>query len=108
MKYLDRKLIERVDKMLAEDIAKLMSLVPLEEQISKTEGSDRSVLFTYIYSLPWLENKGDKLRKCNFFKSNDKKRIIFEDKETSGVQRGGAMVLSPPPDQWSLWFPGGF
>ena len=54
MKYLDRKLIERVDKMLAEDIAKLMSLVPLEEQISKTEGSDRSVLYysrIHIYYL---------------------------------------------------------
>ena len=57
MKYLDRKLIERVDKMLAEDIAKLMSLVPLEEQISKTEGSDRSVLFTYTYLLPWLKSR---------------------------------------------------
>jgi len=38
---LDRRLLERVDKMLAEDIAKLMAMVPLEEQISKTEGSDR-------------------------------------------------------------------
>jgi len=39
---LDRRLLERVDKMLAEDIAKLMAMVPLEEQISKTEGSDRA------------------------------------------------------------------
>merc|ERR1712098_415494 len=34
-----KKLQERVDKMLAEDIAKLMAMVPLEEQLSKTEGS---------------------------------------------------------------------
>jgi len=38
---LDRKLLERVDKMLAEDIAKLMAMVPLEETISKNEGTDR-------------------------------------------------------------------
>jgi len=38
---LDRKLLERVDKMLAEDIAKLMAMVPLEEQLSKNEGSDK-------------------------------------------------------------------
>ena len=38
---LDRKLIERVDKMLAEDIAKLMTMVPLEETTSKNEGTDR-------------------------------------------------------------------
>ena len=34
--------------MLAEDIAKLMTLVPLEEQISKTEGNDRSVALNFI------------------------------------------------------------
>jgi len=38
---LDRKLLERVDKMLAEDIAKLMAMVPLEEQMSKSEGADK-------------------------------------------------------------------
>jgi len=38
---LDGKLLERVDKMLAEDIAKLMSMVPLEEQMSKSEGKDK-------------------------------------------------------------------
>ena len=37
----DKKLLDRVDKMLAEDIAKLMAMVPLEEQISKNEGNDR-------------------------------------------------------------------
>lgn len=38
---LDVKLLERVDKMLAEDIAKLMAMVPHEEAISKTEGLDK-------------------------------------------------------------------
>eukprot|EP00088_Acartia_fossae_P053751 TRINITY_DN6133_c0_g1_i12.p1 TRINITY_DN6133_c0_g1~~TRINITY_DN6133_c0_g1_i12.p1 ORF type:complete len:539 (-),score=159.03 TRINITY_DN6133_c0_g1_i12:36-1652(-) len=38
---LDIKLLERVDKMLAEDIAKLMAMVPHEEAVSKTEGSDK-------------------------------------------------------------------
>ena len=38
----DRKLLERVDKMLAEDIAKLMAMVPLEEAQTKSEGTDRS------------------------------------------------------------------
>ena len=38
---LDRKLLERVDKMLAEDIAKMMAMVPLEETVSKNEGTDR-------------------------------------------------------------------
>jgi len=37
---LDKKLLERVDKMLAEDIAKLMAMIPLEEKQSRTEGSD--------------------------------------------------------------------
>ena len=44
---LDKKLLERVDKMLADDIAKLMAMVPLEEQISKNEGNDR-----YLHFLP--------------------------------------------------------
>ena len=39
--HLDLKLLERVDKMLAEDIAKLMAMVPHEEAISKNEGSDK-------------------------------------------------------------------
>jgi len=38
---LDRKLLERVDKMLAEDIAKLMAMVPLEEAMSKDHGTDK-------------------------------------------------------------------
>jgi len=39
---LDLKLLERVDKMLAEDIAKLMAMVPHEEAVSKNEGSDKN------------------------------------------------------------------
>jgi EH domain-containing protein 1 len=31
----------QVDKMLAEDIAKLMTMLPLEEQSARTEGKDR-------------------------------------------------------------------
>merc|ERR1712142_1251111 len=38
---LDKKLLERVDKMLAEDIAKLMVMVPLEEEMSKDRGTDK-------------------------------------------------------------------
>ena len=53
---LDKKLLERVDKMLAEDIAKLMvgidfrlktslflpqAMVPLEEEMSKDRGTDK-------------------------------------------------------------------
>ena len=38
----DRRLLERVDKMLAEDIAKLMAMVPLEEAQTKSDGTDRS------------------------------------------------------------------
>jgi len=38
---LDKKLLERVDKMLEEDIAKLMAMVPLEEQMSKQSGTDK-------------------------------------------------------------------
>ena len=38
----DRRLVERVDKMLAEDIAKLMAMVPLEEAQTKSDGTDRS------------------------------------------------------------------
>jgi len=38
---LDQKLLDRVDKMLADDIAKLMAMVPLEEAVSKNNGDDR-------------------------------------------------------------------
>lgn len=38
---LDPKLLERVDKMLADDIAKLMAMVPLEEQMSREQGCDK-------------------------------------------------------------------
>jgi hypothetical protein len=37
----DKRLLDRVDKMLAEDIAKLMAMVPLEEAQGKSEGTDR-------------------------------------------------------------------
>jgi EH domain-containing protein 1 len=40
-KTLDTHLLNRVDKMLAEDIAKLMTLIPAEEQKARTEGTDR-------------------------------------------------------------------
>ena len=40
--------------MLAEDIAKLMAMVPHEEAISKTEGSDKWVdNYLYIILLQW-------------------------------------------------------
>ena len=38
---LDKRLIEKVDKMLTNDIAKLMALVPMEEQQGKERGTDR-------------------------------------------------------------------
>ena len=38
---LDKRLLERVDKMLATDIAKLMSMIPLEEKAKQTEGQDK-------------------------------------------------------------------
>jgi len=40
-KALDKRLIDRVDKMLAEDIARLMTAIPLEEQTKRNEGMDR-------------------------------------------------------------------
>jgi len=38
---LDRKLLERVDNMLAVDIAKLMAMVPLEEEHRRETGTDK-------------------------------------------------------------------
>lgn len=38
---LDKRLLEKVDRMLSEDIAKLMNMIPLEEQAAKSEGRDR-------------------------------------------------------------------
>jgi len=40
-KALDKRLLDRVDKMLAEDIARLMNLIPVEEQTKRNEGMDR-------------------------------------------------------------------
>ena len=38
---LDRKLLERVDKMLAEDIAKMMSMIPLDEENRRQNDQDK-------------------------------------------------------------------
>jgi len=38
---LDMKLLDRVDKMLSDDIAKLMAMVPLEEQMGREKGTDK-------------------------------------------------------------------
>jgi EH domain-containing protein 1 len=38
---LDMKLIERVDKMLSDDIARLMAMVPLEERMGREAGTDK-------------------------------------------------------------------
>jgi len=38
---LDMKLLDRVDKMLSDDIAKLMAMVPLEEQMGREQGTDK-------------------------------------------------------------------
>jgi len=38
---LDMKLLDRVDKMLSDDIAKLMAMVPLEEQMGRERGTDK-------------------------------------------------------------------
>ena len=38
---LDRKLLERVDKMLAEDIAKMMSMIPLDEEHRRQNDQDK-------------------------------------------------------------------
>lgn len=40
-KTFDKRLLDRVDKMLAEDIAHLMTMIPLEEKTARTEGKDR-------------------------------------------------------------------
>ncbi|CAB4056292.1 EHD1 [Lepeophtheirus salmonis] len=40
---LDKKLLDRVDRMLAEDIAKLMTVIPLEEKNARAEGRDRII-----------------------------------------------------------------
>lgn len=39
--HLDKKLLERVDKMLAEDIAKMMSMIPLDEEIRRNNDQDK-------------------------------------------------------------------
>ena len=38
---LDRKLLERVDRMLAEDIAKLMAMIPLDEENRRQNDADK-------------------------------------------------------------------
>ena len=38
---LDRKLLDRVDKMLAEDIAKMMSMIPLDEENRRQNDQDK-------------------------------------------------------------------
>ena len=38
---LDKKLLERVDKMLAEDIAKMMSMIPLDEEYRRQKDEDK-------------------------------------------------------------------
>eukprot|EP00095_Tigriopus_kingsejongensis_P008974 maker-scaffold334_size202906-snap-gene-1.32 protein:Tk08974 transcript:maker-scaffold334_size202906-snap-gene-1.32-mRNA-1 annotation:"hypothetical protein DAPPUDRAFT_304007" len=40
-KALDKRLLDKVDKMLAEDIAKLMAMIPMEEKAKLSEGKDR-------------------------------------------------------------------
>ncbi len=40
-KALDKRLLDRVDKMLADDIAKLMAMIPIEEKTKQSEGADR-------------------------------------------------------------------
>lgn len=40
-KAIDKRLLDKVDKMLAEDIAKLMAMIPLEEKAKQVEGNDR-------------------------------------------------------------------
>ena len=49
---LDRKLLERVDKMLAEDIAKLMAMIPLDEEVRRQNDDDKikvSDFFLWVY-----------------------------------------------------------
>merc|ERR1712113_1334618 len=38
---LDTKLLDRVDRMLAEDIAKLMAMIPLDEEIRRNNDADK-------------------------------------------------------------------
>merc|ERR1712223_1436544 len=40
-RQLDMKLLQKVDKMLAEDISKLMLMIPQEELTARKEGTDR-------------------------------------------------------------------
>lgn len=40
-KAIDKRLLDKVDRMLADDIAKLMAMVPVEEQAKRNEGADR-------------------------------------------------------------------
>ena len=40
-KQLDPRLLQKVDRMLAEDISKLMLMIPQEEVMARTEGKDR-------------------------------------------------------------------
>ena len=39
--HMDKKLLERVDKMLAEDIAKMMSMIPLDEEYRRQKDEDK-------------------------------------------------------------------
>merc|ERR1719232_1107210 len=38
---MDKKLLDRVDKMLAEDIAKLMAIIPLDEENRRQNDADK-------------------------------------------------------------------
>lgn len=39
-RVLDKRLLDKVDKMLAEDIAKLMAMIPMEEKTKQNEGKN--------------------------------------------------------------------
>ena len=39
--HMDKKLLDRVDKMLAEDIAKMMSMIPLDEENRRQNDQDK-------------------------------------------------------------------
>ncbi|CAF4354596.1 unnamed protein product, partial [Rotaria magnacalcarata] len=60
-KILDKKLLERVDKMLAEDVPKLMSMIPQEEhaflqlqsQTTQNTAADKSTIFNDQQSTPF-------------------------------------------------------
>jgi len=54
-------LLFQVDKMLAEDIAKLMTMIPLEESNARSEGKDKieggafdGVLVNNIFKKPYI------------------------------------------------------